>query len=310
MKNRHPELVDVCVITTIHSQFDARIYERSIRSLLNSGFSICLISPWKKPEYPWLKHKWTSLKAPKKRISRIFHGLQTFIAAYKQPAKVYHFHDVDFILWGVLLKFIKHVPVVYDCHDNYPEEVLYNKEWINPSLRKGLSKVLQIIEDWCVKRLHYSIVVVPNLENRFNMLGAKTVMVRNFTNNTIKRNLPHEKALIYIGSIVPAYGSDVLLEIAKELLYRNIKLPLIIVDRFPSSEIKKKFHQSISDENLNINIHPEVKPKNIDKLLTKAFIGLSTDQDFPNMRFAYHTKLFEYMAMGVFLFPQIRGKNM
>lgn len=291
--------VDICIITTIHSPFDARIYERELASLLESGFSVCLVSPWEKPDRPWMEHEWVTLASPKRRIDRLLHGVRTFLAACRQPARAYHFHDIDFLLFAVLLHRLKRVPVVYDCHENYPEEILFNRDWIPGWMRPALSRVTRSFENWAVRRLRHCVVVVPHQVERFSSLGVSPVLVRNFAMWRARRDLTHEPALICTASLSLPYGAHVLLEIGRELRRRGIEIPLIVVDRFYTGEIRETFDRAIRTEKLNVRVHPKVRPKDMDQLLSRASIGLSVEQDLPNMGLGYHAKLFEYMAMGL-----------
>lgn len=300
MKTKQTDPVDICVITTIHPPFDARIYERGIKSSLEAGFSVCLVSPWKKPQNPWLNHSWVCLRPPRRRRDRILHGFRTFLASYRVQAKIYHFHDVDFLLWGLLLYFIKKVPVVYDCHENYPEEVKYNKEWIPLSLRSMVSWITMKIENQVVKKLGYCITVVPSQIERFSKLSVKTILIRNYSAWKPVRNLKHERALIYTaGTLSPSYGMNIILEMGRELKRQGINLFIIITDSFPSEIYRECIVKIIHKEKLPIKIYPKVSPKNISSLLSKACIGLCVKLDNPQMRFSLSGKLFEYMAFGL-----------
>jgi glycosyltransferase involved in cell wall biosynthesis len=291
--------IDVGIITTIHPPFDGRIYERTLAALIDSGLSVCLISPWKKPDRPWLAHEWVIISAPRKRLGRIRTDFQAFSAARKLPARAYYFHDLDFLPWAVALKYLKGRPVVYDCHENYPEEIRSNKGWIPPFLRPPISLLIRRLEDWAVKKLGVSVVVVPHQVERFSKLGVRTVLVQNYPQWEPHPDLQHERALIYSGSISPAYGAAVLLGIGRELEKRNLDFPLIIVDRFSSGDLKAEFETAIRNENIPIIIRPPVKARDMDILLRQACLGLSTDQDSAEKRLARPTKIFEYMAMGL-----------
>jgi len=290
--------VDVCVITTVHEPFDGRIYERELTSLVESGLSVCLVSPWKKPKETWVKHEWVCLKARKNRFERIITSFGAFMAALMQPAKSYQFHDIDFILWAVLLRMIKKVPVVYDCHENYPED-MFGRQWIPLWLRGVISKITRLVENLAVKSLGICIVVVPSLEERFSSIGAQTVLVRNFTKWSVCRDLPHEKGLVCTGTLCVTSGAMILLEIAKELKRRGISIGIAITDRFVSGEIRNVFVEEVEKHRLNISVFQKVRPMEIDTILSKASIGLSVEQDYRYMGLGYHGKLFEYMAMGL-----------
>jgi hypothetical protein len=291
-------MFDVCEITTIHRPFDARIYERSFKCLSENGFTVCLISTWDKPDN-FACEQWISVAPPKNRTGRLLHGFKVFRCAMRQQVKAYHFHDIDFLLWGILLKILKRVPVVYDCHENYPIEIRHHKEWISPILRPPLALLARLIEDCAVRYFKHCVVVVPYQVQRFSKLGANIALVRNFANLVPKRDLTHGKALICSGSISVSYGAEILLNIGRVLRKRNIDLKLIVADRFISNDLKNRFCETVENEHLPIDIHPNVKPSMIDTFLSKGFIGIAVEQNTPEKTLAIPTKLFEYMATGL-----------
>ncbi|MFC6661687.1 glycosyltransferase [Deinococcus multiflagellatus] len=87
-----------------------------------------------------------------------------------------------------------------------------------------------------------------------------------------------------------------LLEIARRL---PAHVPLYVPDRFPDPETKANFENTVQRDQLPITVLPRVKPGEIDQLLGRASIALSTEQDLPNMHLGYHAKLFDYMAFGL-----------
>ena len=293
------DAVDVCVITTIHPPFDARIYDRELMAIVGGGFRAAFVSTWDRPGEPNGVPIWITLPPLRSRKDRFLHGYRTFRAAMKVEARSYHFHDIDFILWALLLKVIKRVPVVYDCHENYAEEILYNKTWIAPALRKPLAWITRVVEDFSVRRFKFVIVPVPNLVERFTALGADVTLVRNLAKFSPRRELVHRRGLICPGTLSPANGMRVLLGIAEEIKCRGLDLPLTVSDRFPTQALRDEFISRVEAGDLNVKIAAPVLPRDMDRLLSEADIGLSVEQDVPNMRMGFHTKLFEYMAMGM-----------
>lgn len=292
-------MYDVCEITTIHRPFDARIFERSFKCLSENGFNVCLISTWIKPDNNYTDDQWISVTPPSNRFARILLSFTIFRHALKLHVKAYHFHDLDFLFWALMLKFIKQVPVVYDCHENYPFEIRYHKEWIPLFLRRPLALFVRILEDYSVRILKDCVVVVPFQVQRFSKLNANIVLVRNFANLIAKPYLTHDKALICSGSISKSYGVDTLINIGRVLKKRQIDLKLIVADRFDSNDLKFYFINIVEKERLPIMIHPNVKPVEIDAFLAKGCIGLSVEQNTPEKVIAIPTKLFEYMATGL-----------
>jgi hypothetical protein len=87
---------DLCVVTTIHRPYDVRIFHRELLTLAEAGFTVCLVSPWKRPE-GWPPEGWVSMSMPLSRWSRIGHGARTFLAAMRVRSRSYLFHDLDII---------------------------------------------------------------------------------------------------------------------------------------------------------------------------------------------------------------------
>lgn len=291
---------EICVITSIHEPYDVRIYQRELLTLVEAGFSVCLVSPWERPPDRLPCAGWISLPMPRSRWGRLRHGVRTFLVALRVETRSYLFHDLDFIPWAVLLRWLKRVPVVYDCHENYPEEILHGKEWIPRPFRRPLAAAVRIAEDWAVRRFDAVLTVVPHQIRRFHRAGARCVMVRNFASWGARPDVPHEPGLLYSGSLSENYGVNILLGIARELKQRHRPVPLIIADRFGANQgSRRRFLEIVEREGLPVRLEPEVLPMHIDQLLSKGCIGLSVAQNSPSKHHAYPTKIFEYMAMGM-----------
>lgn len=66
-----------------------------------------------------------------------------FKLALKEKADVYHFHDPELILIGILLK-LKRVKIVYDVYEEYSKDTLY-KDWIKNRYIKPSIAFLYIV---------------------------------------------------------------------------------------------------------------------------------------------------------------------
>jgi glycosyltransferase involved in cell wall biosynthesis len=234
-----------------------------------------------------------------RKLDRLGNGYRAFRATLRQKARAYYFHDIDFLIWAVLLAVVTHRPVIYDCHENYLLEVMYNKTWIPRPLRRPLAFCTDFFEAMCVRVIRNCVVPVEGMDKKFRLLGAETAVVRNLANWTPRPDVPHARGLVYSGTILPNFGAFILMDIARELKRRGVDLPLVITLRNASLEMIELVRRAIEEEGLNIRVHPRVNPSEIDKLLSQGCIGLSVYVDSPEKRFAVPAKLFEYMAMGL-----------
>lgn len=291
---------DVCIITTIHGDFDNRIYQRQLDALVNEGLRVCIVAPWNFDDRKRTDFDFVATSPPKSRLSRVGHGMKTLQAAAKVPARAYIFHDPDFLPLAVALKRRTNAVVIYDCHENIPEDILHGKDWIPRSIRLPVSGSFRFVEETVVRKLGRVIVAVPHLQRRLSRLGVRTALVRNLPNFEAPQDFPHETAILYTGSLSRDYGFYSLLEIAREMKRRGLSTPLRIVDRFYKSEVLRgELLTAIADEGLNVELLKPCKAEEMPKLLAKGSIGISPLLDSPNKALAYPTKVFEYFAFGL-----------
>lgn len=287
----------ICIITTIHPQYDARIFERTIVPLFENGYEVSVIAPWK-PHPDYLGIRWINLPISRIRFSRILNGFYAFLKALKVDSAVLHFHDLDFMVWAVLIKFISGKKIIYDCHENYAEEILYGKPWIPKYFRVALSKITGIVEKFCSRFFDQIVAVVPNQVVRFSETTKNVMLIRNLSVYKPYRELVHEKNIIYIGSISENYGGEAILNLARTLKKHESTLKIITFDKFDAS-YKSKFTQCIDQENLPICIQSRFSRDQILEVMSKGCIGLSFSEDTVSNNLGFPTKLFEYMSFGI-----------
>lgn len=287
----------ILIVTTIHSPYDARIYERNILPL-SKLFSIVVIAPWK-PRYTENSNiTWVETKMPKSRFKRIWHGWQTFLKTRNSVCSVVHFHDIDFIFWAFLIKTFSRKKVIYDCHENYPEEVLHGKPWIPIIFRRLLSIFVNLIETTLIRFFDCCIVVVPYQVEKFSQFNKNVVLIRNVSVYPGVKNQLKETNIIYIGSISENYGGESILSLARFMNLVESKLRIILFDKFDDS-YKKKFITLVQEESLPIDLLPRFNRHELHEIMKKGIVGLSFSKNTISNNLGYPTKLFEYMSFGI-----------
>ena len=128
----------VCMLSSVHSAFDVRIYEKEAKSLAAAGYEVSIIAPHEKDE----EASNVQIKAvprPQNRRQRMTTTIwEVYRRAEELGASVYHFHDPELIPVGLLLK-LKGRRVVYDVHEDLPRDIL-DKDWIPPALAKSVAR--------------------------------------------------------------------------------------------------------------------------------------------------------------------------
>lgn len=289
-------MTQVCIITTIHPAYEARIFERCAVPL-SKNYSVVVIAPWI-PRTDKLNIKIVSLKFPKNRFSRIFHGFKTFSTALRYRSSIYHFHDLDFLPWALLLKIFTKSKVIYDCHENYAEEILFGKPWIPLLFRYTLSKFVGSLEIFSLKFFDAVVVVVENQVEKFSKHNVNTTLIRNLSVYSPQKEIIHKLNVLYTGTISRNYGSDNLIKIANEILKNNKTYLIYVFDKFDAS-VKDEFVNLIKKYSLPICILDRFERSEIVKIMALGCIGLSLEQNTINKRLAIPAKLFEYMSFGI-----------
>lgn len=292
-----------CIITTAHPVFDIRIFHKQAKTLVNAGYNVILIANHEKNETVE-NIKIIVLPKSKNRFNRMI--LNTFIAlflALKQKADIYHFHDPEFLMTGVLLKIITGKPVIYDCHEYYEKAVLY-KKWIPEIFKKPYSLFIKTYEKILYPFMDAVIGVLDKQAEKFP--NTKFVTLHNYPVKSYFDEHNNDSAkefdLIYAGSLSKERGLFLMLTIINELKNSKKDVKLILVGKFADSITEREFYDFIKLNSLTENIFFlgfKTQKETID-LLKKAkiglWLGLKTEQyNGPQLA----TKIFEYMAAGI-----------
>ena len=224
---------------------------------------------------------------------------RVFRAARTTRARAFIFHDLDFLPFAFLLQKLTRRPVVYDCHENYPDEIRYQKEWIPRALRRPAGWTVERVEGWVAARLGHVIAAAPSVQERMRQFVPNTLLIRNLSRLTVRRDAVPGRHLLCIGSIARSYGSAVLLAIGREIQRRSLDVGLVVTEKFDGEALRRDFLERVRAESLPIRVLPRVPASRIGELLAEGFVGLAVEQDFPAKRLAVPTKLFEYMAHGL-----------
>jgi glycosyltransferase involved in cell wall biosynthesis len=125
--------IKVCHLTSVHRAYDIRVFYKECKSLAKAGYEVVLIARHDKSETIEGVH---IVPCPvfKNRLARVLLApLRMFFLALKQEAKVYHFHDPELIVTGLLLRLFTRTKVIYDIHEDYKTSIgrkHYLSRWI------------------------------------------------------------------------------------------------------------------------------------------------------------------------------------
>jgi len=283
----------LCILTSVHSAFDARIFHKQAKSLARVGYEVTLIAQHRGDEEVD-GVKILALPKSRNRFFRMIGVHRIFRIAYSQKADIYHFHDPELLPVGLLLKLLTKAKLIYDVHEDYPASILH-KRWVPFLLRRPLSWAFDMIEKFIASRLDCVITVVDDLSRQFRC--KRVVTIWNYPilqkDHPPSDRYPDRPRLVYLGGLTQKRG---ITEIVRAMEYlgskKNVKLTLC--GKFDPPEYEEQIRGMKGFE--RVECLGWVEPEEVPSILGSATIGMACLHPSPNYTYMPTTKVFEYMA--------------
>lgn len=287
----------VCVISTVHPDYDTRILKQC-RSL-GDHFSVDLIIQSKKISYlnitilplPIIHNRW-------QRLHLIMIATKL---AFKKKYNFYIFHDPELIFLGVILKLFNK-KVIYDVHEDYESQIL-DKHWIPSYLRKSISFIFSSIEKMSSKYYDSIVCATPFIHKKFSKINKNSFCVRNFppsdelfisdNTSTLEKHRTNIFKILYVGVISEERS---ILKILDSI--RDINCELILAGNFSPPSLQKICEQH--DSWKKVRYLGFIDRIVFSKVLNESDVGILLFQPLKNHIDALPNKMFEYMAGGLF----------
>lgn len=285
-------------VTTVHQPYDVRIFHKEAVSLASAGFEVVLIACAEQSAVV----KSVRIKALPKPRNRWIRMTVTVWRAYRsaleEDAEIYHFHDPELILLGILLK-ISGKHVIYDVHEDAAKDIhdkAYLPAWSVPILRLGV-----IVLEWFASCVCDHIIVATSAIAR-NYPPNKTTLVRNvpILGELTKRNSAaftvRPRNVVYIGGLAPFNGVEQMVR-AMHKLPQEAGIRLILAGKFNSTSEEMNIRALPGWE--LVDFHGWVGREEIPELFACARAGLVVYQPTPNLMECEPNKFFEVLSAGL-----------
>ena len=292
----------VCHLTSVHHPFDTRIFHKECRSLAEAGYDVTLLASHDRDEIVDGVRIIALRKARTRpeRMTRI--AWAVYQKALQVAADIYHFHDLELIPAGLLLKAAGH-KVIYDIHEDAPRAILSPGHHYLPAGSKGvISWLLERLERVSARRFSACIAATPGIEGRFKSVQANTIVINNYPIldemvNTDSRSWgEREMAVAYVGGIGSARGLREMVK-AMESVQAQLGARLKLAGKFADLSFRQEATRirgwQYVDELGFLN------RKEVRKLLGSVRAGLVVIHPEPRYMIAQPVKLYEYMAAGI-----------
>lgn len=217
-----------------------------------------------------------------------------FLAARKQGARVYHFHDPELLGIGLLLR-LGGARVVYDAHEDLPRAIL-SRYWIRRILRPLISAISEVIESFAARRLSAIVTATPHIAQRFSRLNRTCVHVGNFPLRS-EIDAPAVagrggRAVCYVGVISRIRGAFEMVRAMETLDAR-----LILAGPFENAETERALRAEAGWR--RVDYRGVVGRNEVRGIFGESLAGLVFFHPEPNHVDAQPNKLFEYMSAGL-----------
>lgn len=287
----------VCILTTVHYVFDIRIFHKEAKSLLKGGYDVTLIAQHDKNErIDGIKV--VPLPKGESRIYRMFRlTMKTFSLALKQKADIYHFHDPELLLVGLLLKIFTGKKVIYDVHEDYRKQIL-SKPYLPVFARKSIAIMVNFLEFITLRYFDVIITATDNIFLKFSyhnrVVSIKNLPVLSGFSNTVKNNKSF--TLVYIGCITEIRGLTNIIK-ALELIDSDPDIKLILCGKFYPHDYEEKVRRLEGFR--KVEYLGWIESDMVPELLSKCDAGIICFLPEPNHIDSMPNKLFEYIAAGL-----------
>jgi glycosyltransferase involved in cell wall biosynthesis len=285
----------VCHITTVHPVGDHRILHKECLSLQAAGFDVTLIAPHEGDTVVRGVPVVGLRVAARNRLERMARRPRAaYRAAVALDADLYHFHDPEFLPYGVRLA-RRGKRVVYDAHEDVPVQMRY-KEWIPGPGRTGAARAFARLEAECVARM--DAVVTPSVValDRLRRRQPRTHLVANYPRldeiRPAERWGDRERAACYVGGIARVRGTPGLVD---AMAHTDAELHL--AGPFESPALRLELERSAGWP--RVRYAGRLGRAEIAALLARVKVGVIPLQPIANYVDAYPVKLFEYFAAGL-----------
>ena len=271
------------VVTSVHPADDPRIREKHIRTLADE-FDVVYVT---KAPAPSDRDgiEWRELSGG--RVSRWFSSLRIMLTTRTDVIAI---HDPELVPAGILARFVRRKPVVFDLHENVPAQILTRPSlpWV---LRRPLAAVARF---WLSMAERY--LTVSLAEDGYRPLFVSDHPV--FPNYPEVPLLPEavsgeRSGIVYVGDVTEQRGAVTLLDAAADAGIGPVLYVGRCNDTLRRHLLERAAERGVAIELLGWRPHAEAMA-----IAGRALAGVSPLHNTPNYRNSLPTKTLEYLVMG------------
>jgi len=287
-------------LTTVHSPLDVRIFHKECKSIAQAGYRVTLIACHDRDE---VKDGVNIRSLPKMRgrFARMVRGSWGIHReAVRQDADLYHFHDPELLLVGLLLR-IRGKIVVYDVHEDVSADIA-EKHYIPRVFRRRLAQLVSGLESLSSGFFSAVVTATPTILKRFDRLTQPRMVVSNYPIldelKTAISPIWEQRSLAvgYVGVLARDRCIPEIVE-AMSLLPKELKATLKLAGNFSPPCLKEQLTETAGWE--RTCVMGVLDRGGVANLLANVRAGLVVLKPTRGFLDSVPVKMFEYMAAGI-----------
>ena len=287
----------ICILTTVHPLFDARVVHKEAKSLAKV-YGVVLIAPDEERTNKKVDGvRIITIKKPKSTLLHPITMWRVFKAGFKQDCDVFHCHEPSSLLVSAMLKVLKRKKLIYDAHEHYPSLIAENS--LFPDFIRPLVRFLADIEERILIRFANVVITVDQiLCKEYKKYHKNVHIISNYPKLELFRSSDlnsENEGIIYVGGISRDRGIYQMIDVANKA---NVKL--ICVGNFTDELNKNEINNFLAENpTKNVVFTGHVSHLKVVGYINNSKASLCVLQPIPRYEKAVPIKVFEYMACGL-----------
>ncbi|NQE46660.1 hypothetical protein C5S31_11625 [ANME-1 cluster archaeon GoMg2] len=240
----------VCILTTVDSPFDPRVFYKVAKSLVKLH-DVVVIAPTDEQRVDE-EIEGIMVIAVRKPANKILHAItlwRILREALKQECDVCHCHAPGGLFLGALLKMLKRSKVVYDAREHYSSLIAENSlfpDFIRPSIR-----FLADIEERVIIRFADVVITVDQiLQVKYNKYHKNVVIISNYPrlilfrenvwSDDLESKYGKSKLLLYAGGLTKDRGTLESIQALQKIVKKVPEAKLVFLGEFMGGDEYKE----------------------------------------------------------------------